>query len=573
MNLNNFESYVDKKIFARGYDYYEKGYIKRINQTEGHVYVAEVEGTDTYTVEVELDHDLNIVETLCDCPYDLGEYCKHQVAVFLALREMNLGISKKKSVSGKKTISEKSVIKPSKARDKSQPDMKQILLERSKEELVEFLLKISAVNDEMKQRILLQFNDADDEEEISEAISLIRTSIKMHSDRHGFVSYDETNQAVRGAELVLEKAYSVCKDKPIYGINLAVCVVREMVGLIENADDSDGTVGCIIDQGFRAVNEMIEAAEWPPADQYRIFESLLREAAHRRYNGWTDWRLNFLETCSRIADTPAMRTQLEKHIEILGRQEEPGSWDHGYYTEKVNLIKYNLILNHDGKKKAEAFAETQLQFPSFRKMAIAQSMENRDYERVIKLALDGEMNDQSHRGLVMDWKKYRYNAYKLSGKLDEQRELAMEFIMDGRIEYYKELKNTFDAKAWMAEYPKILFLLETQNRTDAAIYTCILIEEGEKGKLLEYVQINPSSIERFYKELIPEYKEEVYFLFLEHILRAASRADNRRAYQGVCAIIRNLKKAGGKCQAEEIKQKLNARYANRPAFRDELTRV
>ncbi|CQR71733.1 hypothetical protein [Sporomusa ovata] len=62
-------------------------------------------------------------------------------------------------------------------------------------------------------------------------------------------------------------------------------------------------------------------------------------------------------------------------------------------------------------------------------------------------------------------------------------------------------------------------------------------------------------------------------MFSKYIEQAAARAGNRRDYQGVCAIIRNLKKAGGKDQALAIKQKLFINYANRPAFRDELTRV
>ena len=62
-------------------------------------------------------------------------------------------------------------------------------------------------------------------------------------------------------------------------------------------------------------------------------------------------------------------------------------------------------------------------------------------------------------------------------------------------------------------------------------------------------------------------------MFLKYIEQAAARASNRRDYQRVCAIIRNLKKAGGKDQALEIKQKLFINYANRPAFRDELARV
>jgi hypothetical protein len=49
-------------------------------------------------------------------------------------------------------------------------------------------------------------------------------------------------------------------------------------------------------------------------------------------------------------------------------------------------------------------------------------------------------------------------------------------------------------------------------------------------------------------------------------------ANKRKDYQTVCAIIRNLKKAGGKEQALEIKQKLFYKYANKPAFKDELTK-
>lgn len=96
INLNNFESYIDRIIFLRGYDYYENHYVNFVKETKANVYVAEVEGTETYTVDVKLDDSLNIVETLCDCPYNMGEFCKHQVAVFLTLKGM------KNSKSGEK---------------------------------------------------------------------------------------------------------------------------------------------------------------------------------------------------------------------------------------------------------------------------------------------------------------------------------------------------------------------------------------------------------------------------------------------------------------------------------------
>ena len=88
MDLHNFESYIDETILMRGYDYYRQGHVICIRENEEHVFMAEVEGTETYHVAVELDEDMSIVDTRCNCPYDYGEFCKHQVAVFLALRKM-----------------------------------------------------------------------------------------------------------------------------------------------------------------------------------------------------------------------------------------------------------------------------------------------------------------------------------------------------------------------------------------------------------------------------------------------------------------------------------------------------
>lgn len=574
MNLNDFESYIDRIIYLRGYDYYENGYVNFVKATEEHVYVAEVEGTETYTVDVELDEDLNIVETLCDCPYDIGEYCKHQVAVFLTLRDMKSTTSGKKNSVDKNTTSNELGVKHAAVRKNNEPDIEQILSARSKEELVGFLLEIAAENEEVKQWILLEFDDGDDEEETLKAISLIQTFIRNNSGRHGFVNYRDTYDAVYGAELVLEKAETaVDEDKVVHAVNLALCVVREMVDLIQNADDSSGTIGGVIERGFGLIDKITEDAELSSSKKNIIFESLMKEASHRRYDGWTDWRLNFLGTCSRISDTPDLRNKLEKHMILFGKNENIESWGGSYFAEKVNQIRYNMILQNEGEQKAQEFIEQNLQFSSFRKMTIERAMQNKDYEQVIKLAFDGEEKDKNLRGLINDWREYRYNAYKLLGKLDEQRGLAMDFILDGSFEFYKELKNTYDTNEWTAVYPKIIFLLENQKRVYTNIYTRILIEEGEKEKLLEYVKKSPSLIESYYKHLIPEFKEEVYDLFLKHIEQTAARAGNRRDYQGVCAIIRNLKKAGGKDQALEIKQKLFTKYANRPAFRDELTRV
>lgn len=575
MNLNNFERYMEKKILARGRDYYESGYVTSVEETDDNVYEAEVEGTDLYTVEVELDDQANIIDTQCDCPYDMGEYCKHQVAVFLALRDLKNNISGEKiHVPQNNSMNSETALKSPVTKKRKAPDIKKLLSDRTKDELVEFLLDVASEYEEIKQRIELNFHDGNDENEIAQSIALIRTFIRNNSDRHGFVSYRDTFEAVKGADLVLEKARCGFEQKKtMHAVDLALCVIHEMMDLLQGADDSDGVIGGMIEESFIFIGEIIDDEELSPIHKENIFFKLIEESAHRRYEDWTDWRLDLLGKCSELADTLNLRNKLENHLLSIIKSEEGDSWSINYFVERVNLIRYHMIEKYDGQKKAQEFIEQNLQYSKFRKMAIETAMKKKDYHYVIKLTLDGEEKDKSWPGLVDEWKKYRYKAFQLSGKLDEQRGIALDFILDGRFEYYKELKNTYDIKEWPSVYPKIIFLLENQKKTHHEVYTRILIEEEERQKLLDYVKGRPSSVERFYKHLIPEFKEEVYALFLQYIEQTAARASSRKDYQGVCAIIRNLKKAGGKEQALEIKQMFYAKYANRPAFRDELSRV
>jgi len=558
MNLYNFENYIDRKILSRGYDYYDNGCVSSVEEIADNVYEAEVEGTDLYTVEVKLDDKENIIYTECNCPYDMGKYCKHQAAVFLALRD----------IKNKTSVCNNTVKK------KKSPDIRKILSDRSKDELVDFLVFIASEYEEIKQRIELDFDIGNQEEEINKSIVLIRTYIKNNSDRCGFVSYGDTHKALKGADMVLEKARNALKqNKLTHAVDLALCVIHEMIYLLNAADDSDGEIGGMIEESFFLINEIIDGKELSPACKESIFDKLLEEASNQRYDGWIDWRVELLENCSKLAYNTHLRNILENHMLSMIKNEKKDPWFTNYFAERVNLIIYRMIEKFDDQKKTYEFIEKNLQYSNFRQKAIEIAIKKKDYERVIKLAEEGEEKDKNLPGLRMKWKEYRYKAFQLSGKIDEQRAIAIDFILNGSFEYYKELKKSYDKKEWPSIYPKIISLLENQNKTHQEVYTRILIEEGEKQKLLDYVKQNPSSVKIFYKYLIPEFKEQVYMIFMQYIEQTASRSNSRKDYQEVCGIIRDLKKAGGKQQVLEIKQRLFAKYSNRPAFRDELSKV
>lgn len=574
MNLKNFENYIEKKILARGYDYYENNYVTSVEETEENVFEAEVEGTELYTVEVELDDQANIIDTQCNCPYDMGDYCKHQVAAFLAVREMINNLSKGQDQISQNSGDSESVYKSQDSENRKAPNIEKILSDRTKDELVEFLLDLASEYEEIKRRIELNFDDGNDEAELSKAIALIRTYINNNSDRHGYVAYGDTGEAVRGADLVLEKAhFALEQNKPVHALQLSLCVIQEMMDLLQDADDSDGVIGQVIEESLAFINEMSGNVELQPIHKETMFNKLIEEVSHLRYVGWTDWRIDLIECCSELADTSDLRGKLENYLILMLENAKGDSWGVNYLAERFNLIRYHQVEKHDGQKKAQEFIENNLQYSDFREMAIKSAMNKKDYEYVIKLTLDGEDKDKSLRGLVNQWKKYRYEAFKLSGKIDERRGMATDFILDGSFDYYEELKNTYTTNEWPSVYTKIIILLENQKKTYLDVYPRILIEEGEKQKLLEFVQGSPLTVEIYYRHLIPEFKEEVYMLFQQNIEQSAARAGNRKDYKRVCAIIRNLNKAGGKEWASEIIKKLFNKYANRPAFRDELSKV
>ncbi len=88
MKLKSFESDVENKIVERGLNYYRSGDVKKLEKVGENVFSAVVFGSEKYSLYVKINGDA-IVEHECDCPYDWGNVCKHEVAVFYALRNGN----------------------------------------------------------------------------------------------------------------------------------------------------------------------------------------------------------------------------------------------------------------------------------------------------------------------------------------------------------------------------------------------------------------------------------------------------------------------------------------------------
>lgn len=173
MNLNNFEAYFDDTILARGLDYFKSGNVIYLGQDIDQ-WLARVAGSDDYNVTVTLSENGEILDSECDCPYDWGDYCKHQAAVFYALRN--------RLKSGK--IPTTTVQKES---------LEDTLTKLDKQTLLSIILEIANKDRSIREKISLRY--AEKEDTLKSAKSVIKNAINAVK-RRGFVEYRDTGRAV-----------------------------------------------------------------------------------------------------------------------------------------------------------------------------------------------------------------------------------------------------------------------------------------------------------------------------------------------------------------------------------------
>ncbi|HAG08366.1 MAG TPA: hypothetical protein DCK87_02185, partial [Desulfotomaculum sp.] len=539
MNLFDFEEHIANKILDRGWDYFQNDNISSLVKEDENSYIAIVEGTDDYTVEVEIDGDNNIAYSSCNCPYDMGPLCKHEVAVFYALRQM-LEQGKDCETIGSAVEMTASPVKSKKkspsAKESPYDRFVSIISSQSKDKLVQFLVSLSVENDQIGRKVELEFGAGDIEQECKNCIALIRSCIRQHTDRHGFISYSETYGATEGAKMAFERAQQAAEDNDYTrAANLYLCILHEMVPLLQSADDSYGDIGAVIEESISALQELA-GIDMPADISEYVFQKILSESSNNIYEGWTDWKLDLLEASSQLTDNTERRKTFEKHLDSF-TDELDDSWSSQHLAERIAMIRYQLLLEHEGEISAKKFMEQNIGFSFFREMAVKKALSKKEYGLAEKLALEGEQYDRGMQGLINKWKELRYETYRLAGQLEKQRSIAEEFIAAGSFDYYLKLKSTYSKDEWASVYPDIIKSLENQ-KDYSGNYTKILIEENELHKLLDYVKTEPFYIMEYYKHLLPAFSDEVYQIFVEYILNEAKIAKNRRDYQEVCSCIR-----------------------------------
>ena len=551
MNLRNFERDIDSKILARGLDYYRKGYVRSLDFEDGE-YVAEVAGSYCYIATAELEGD-EIVATTCTCPYDMGLYCKHQVAMFFALREK---------------MNAEGFVWPGESDEKP---LEEILAELDKSTLIAIVLDVANRDRVFKKELRLKYAAQNDvESALKSARELIKSSIRA-ATRENYVDYDDTREAVKGAKIVIETAAGKLNDgDPIAAARLAIVVIEEALDLLNFCDDSTGNVGEVI---HTAAYQIIRAVAAAPANDETMFDVVFTNATSAACGEWEELKIDFLAALVPLCGSRANRKRLEEYINNKLLYAVSNNWNDKYERAGLQKILFDVIKRYDGVKAAAEYMERNVENDYFRAEVIKSAIAGKAFDKALNLCLDAERRDLTDRrfGALKNWKELRLKVYEAMADVAAQRQLAKELLYDGDSSYLATLRRLYPADEWKPVLREIV----AATKKNLSVYVKILLEEKLKPELLEYCQQFPSYIESYYKELMPEYRREVSEIFVKNIREHTRFANDRNAYKKVCDLIR-LHKSIDKAAALKILGELKdlaAKKPRRPAFIDELGKV
>ena len=551
LKLNNFEKYIDEPILSRGYSYYITELVNEENEEDGR-YTFTVQGSEDYEVEIKISKTGEIEESNCDCPYDYGPICKHEVAAYYYLNQVPSSVDKSKKT--------------------KQISLQDVLKGLSKEELINIIIEITKNDRALKQKIVYHYSNMADEDDIAKFKELVNFLVNKYAGREKFIRYHETgrfatdmsNLAMNGAEKALNN------KNQIAALTILIIALEEALESFQYADDSSGEIGMLITEIIGKIDDVIkDVIKSEDAAKQEIFNKLLEYMDTKALNDWQDYRIDLLHICFQFTKEKKYRDSLKNKLQDLICNENCEYST--YYKEEMLMMLYKIMRQYENKEKTDLFIKENLQYTSFRELMMSQLKVQGNYEEIINLALEGEAKDKDLPGLVSKWKGARYEAYKRLSLKKEQEKLARDLLLHGDFQYYEELKGLHKGNE-LVLYNEIKNEIK-KDRYKTSLYLQLIVYEKDLQEVLDYVKKNPIRIEQFAHMLIDKHEEEVISIYKEYIFLMSKLASDRKKYREVCRTILRFKKLTSKIEVNEVVTELRLLYKNRPAFLDELSKV
>ncbi len=565
--LQNFESQIDPTILKRGQNYFRQDRVQELSEIETDIWTALVEGTEVYQVRIDMDSNGKI-ETVCDCPYDMGMHCKHEVAVLYALNEHMQG--------GEDDFEPKVIhVKMKKSRkpktEKKNRSIESILGDFTKEQLSEIILKALKTRCDLKNLILARSVAGEEQVSKSDYRRLIKQNIRAAYGRDGYLDYWGSGQAMANIEPIFAEARDALEIKqPQKAVTIAQALIEELVKTIGEADDSNGEIGGSIDEAFDLLMQAVGALSEP--EQENLFEQCQKDAQNGKYGGW-DFEWDFMSVASRICPK-GRRDDFFAALDEMAKTKEMG-YGSDYRAKRAAEMKWDCIEAEGNETEMEVFLKQHINLDSIRTTAIEYYLDKDNLNQAKTLVKEGiEKTKTEKPGLHNDYWEYLLQIAQEEKDAEEIKRITKKLLfLKGSFEYYDQLKSLYSAEEWKAFLESTITRLQKNpNHQLASIYQ----REEMWKELLDYVFHQGSiwTLNQYEKDLKAHYPLELAKLYGKFVYKEMDNyALNRKNYQTMCQYLRRMKKLGAKEEMQKIVDDLRENHPRRPALLEELEKV
>jgi hypothetical protein len=574
--LNEFEQHIDEDILKRGLQYFKKGTVSRVDELSGGEYEATVEGSETYTVHMEIKNGV-IQGSYCTCPYDWGPVCKHEVAVMFYLQQEELGIKAKPKKEEKVKASPKVTPSLNKPRKKTiQEQLNEILDKLSPEELKEYICECCDKDKSFRDMFLARYLHLIQPVSQEMYAKQIRAIVNSAAGRYGFLDYSAARKVGKAVYELAQLTERKINDKNYReAMYMGCAMLEEMTKAVENGDDSSGDLGGGIDAAqeilFRIAAECTDKTVRRELYNYGIsaFQKQL-------FKGW-DWHFHMLDLAIELIENENDKIQVSGFIDSV----KPGidKWDFAY--ERAQKMKLELIRKTEGEAEVNKYLEANLTNSDFRRELIQKAIQEKHYERAISLAEAGIIADQKDKpGLVDEWKWHLLSVYQLQGDKAKIIEYARYLFLNASRFRPQEMFETLKKQVANSEWLSFFEQLVTDKKKSGSWFSFhsiadMYIWEEQWENLLNLLIANKSleNIAYVEKYLAKQFGEQLVGLYYNAIEDYLKQSVGREYYKIACKNIRRMIKLGGRDEADYLIAELRKLYPQRRALMEELDMV
>lgn len=562
LTLSNFKTVIDDTILDRGRRYLGSSQVVDLEEDGDGRWSAQVEGTEVYEVVIEQD-DKGVLSCECTCPYDWGPICKHIAAVLHAIEEAFPEYTEDKPY------------KPRKKRKTRAEKVHDILTGLAHEELVDLLEELAAEDRQIANMIVARFSDQGSDKKAY--IRLVKDALNMGKGQYGFIDYYGSGRAARGIQDVLQRADAdLAQGRALKAVPVYQAVIETVVPAIAHADDSNGELGDCIRFGLEGLAEA--SKQLLPDEQHRLFDYCLDEAPKEPYAGW-DWGWDLAQLAADLLTTDDQRQQmfevLDKMAVRRGDDEAYSEWSSNFDYEQAEGIKLSVIDRLDDDATKLAFLVEHVEMERFRERLVRYHIQRGNLAEARRLCNEWlEQPEPRYRGFRSVFLDLLLVIARQEKQETEIARLAEALFFDtGQFTYYDLLKEITPDAGWPAVRDGLIAQADTAPRHYGLVPE-IFVREEMWRQLLNYMEgAHRHSVDHYREHLEPRFPEEVSAIYERIVWDLMKEKADRKGYKEACHYIRRIKKLDQANQAGVLIGALRAKYNNRPALLDELSKV